>query len=87
MGTNALDAKAEERKGVLKCQVVSNDRKHEDLTTLATLKQIFSKQLKMPRERITKRWRGEEGEGRREGGKDGGKRGRAGNERNDSISF
>ena len=70
MGTNALDAKAEERKGVLKCEVVSNDGKHEDLTTLATLKQIFSKQLKIPRECITKRWRGEEGEGRREEGKE-----------------
>ena len=86
MDTNARDAKAkaEERKGVLKFQVVSNDGKHEHLIMLATLKQIFSKQLpKMPRECITKRWR----HGGTERGGEGERRGRAVNERRENISF
>ena len=77
-----MKAKAEERKGALKFQVVSNDGKREDLIMLATLKQIFSKQLpKMPRKCITKRWRVEEGE------REGGSRGRVGSERSDTFSF
>ena len=48
---------------MLKLQVLSNDGKYEHLIMRATLKQIFSKQLpKMPRECITKGWRGAEGE-------------------------
>jgi len=57
MDASARDAKAkqEERKGVLRFDLVTNDSKREHLLMLVTLRNIFSKQLpKMPKQYITR---------------------------------
>eukprot|EP01114_Cavostelium_apophysatum_P014276 TRINITY_DN3658_c0_g1_i1.p1 TRINITY_DN3658_c0_g1~~TRINITY_DN3658_c0_g1_i1.p1 ORF type:complete len:928 (+),score=296.49 TRINITY_DN3658_c0_g1_i1:268-3051(+) len=55
--TKARDEKArqEERKGLLRSEVITNDRDPQHMIWLATLKNIFSKQLpKMPKEYIVR---------------------------------